>query len=112
MKTTDRKCPVLQGATDVTPNKDLRGRTFRMFRRGVAMASPVVIVAHAEAPPTDPFECASLALVPHARAVRIALAEAAGSSGTVAFVCGCAGVAARLALRLFQAGAVEMGMVS
>jgi hypothetical protein len=86
------------------------GWTFRMIRRGPARAAPIVIASPAEAP-SDPMKCARLALVPHDRAVRSALATATIASGSVAFVCASAVTAARLAGRLFQGGAVEIGAV-
>jgi hypothetical protein len=103
---------VFQCAMDVC-NKPLAGWTFRIFRRGAAAReTPIVILARADAPPTNPLDCAKMVPILQVGAARSAIAAAADASGPLAFVCDGSARAGRLALRFCQSGAVEVGAIT
>lgn len=106
---------VFQRAADVSRIRLLDGWTVRMFRRGAAQRSPIVILAPAATPPADPMTCSRLVPVPTFDNVYQAVAgapEAAREPLGVAYVCGALSVAAHLIERFRYAGATPTEAVT
>jgi hypothetical protein len=109
----NKKQTTFRAAMDVVRDKRLAGWSFRLFRRGAAEVSPVIILAP-ETPPTDPWATCRLVPVETCDSVYRALAgapEAARGAGGAAFVCRVLPIANDLENWFSDAGAIQMDVV-
>jgi hypothetical protein len=93
-------------AMEIISGRRLEGWSFRLFQRGAAQQSPIVILAPAATPPDDPMTAERLVPIETFEGVYRALAGALEAHRSVAFVCSVGTVAADLIGRLFAAGAL------
>jgi hypothetical protein len=98
---------------DVCSLRLLTGWTVRLFKRGAAVQSPIVILSPTDAA-TDPMECERLVPLPYVESVYDGLADTlingTAASG-VAFVCSGLYLAHDLLARCVMAGATELEAV-
>jgi hypothetical protein len=106
MTNNNRKRGDFARAMEIIGGKRLAGWSFRLFQRGAAQQSPVVILSRAETPPDNPMAAERLVPVRSFDDVHRAVAGAMDARRSVAFVCSVGTVAADLLGRLIAAGAM------